>query len=67
MNERVFDAVAMALALPHDLSIPALATRIEDPAERRARVRQLAAGLAPVSLASQQRLPVVPALAQMLP
>lgn len=57
----------MAVALPHDLSIPALATRIDDPAERRARVRQLAAGLAPVSLSSQQGLPVVPALADLLP
>lgn len=66
-NERVFDAGLMAVALPHDLSIPALATRIDDPTERRARVRQLAAGLAPVSLSSQQQLPVVSALSDMLP
>jgi hypothetical protein len=66
--ERVFDAGVMSAAVsPHNLSLPALATRIDDPTERRARVRQLSASLAPVSLASQQKLPVVAALAELLP
>ncbi|MEZ5381688.1 MAG: hypothetical protein R2754_07805 [Microthrixaceae bacterium] len=57
----------MAVAHSHDLSLPALATRIDDPAQRRARVRQLAATLAPVSLSNERTLPVVPALAELLP
>ena len=66
--ERVFDAGVMsAAALPRNLSLPTMATRIDDPIERRARVRQLSASLAPVSLASQQQLPVVAALAELLP
>ena len=60
-------APASSATLPDLPNVPALATRIDDPAQRRARVRQLAATLAPVSMSNERTLPMVPALAELLP